>query len=380
MKELHEVIARKVGVSRSTVEKILNRARRDGLVREELHLDNARAPHTAEGHLAALLKCALEPFGVRHLCVVTSPPEDARLTAPAFVAWMRLQLAEALANYLATECQNLQPGCHLCLGGGPTMRDFALTCMPRVANVVLRPWWIRGYWRPVATPDPSVVVELLHARLTEHNKPASALCPQILPGIVPERTRTRPEIGLVFGQEADVPAVCISAIGGGSRSRRGRFVQLYAETLLYNRRSSTSSPLMREDMFDPIPERVLEEATHKLQELDIISTIGLQALDASGEVVPIAGFDSTYISVDLRTLAAWCANDQTDSILVVHDSQRADSVHAALRGRYFTTLIIDTALAIKLLQKLQPQQDLPKPFRYLNPVDPSETKTPARPE
>jgi DNA-binding transcriptional regulator LsrR (DeoR family) len=362
------VIAAEIGISRSKAQNLLRYARKNELIETTILLQG-----DPMDELKLRVKAEWKEYGVESVIVLAGPADDTNLNTPQYRTALRRGLGALAAKYVAS--LELQPGAHIAIGGGRTCTAFAQRYSPPMRQLIVRPLAVGGRWCPIVHVDSAAVVQIILSRLGyPPGRGTSVLCPEMPPGRELDY-RSRPEVQAVFGVHAPRPSVTLCSIGRrhyqpsersdgfGPHPDTSAYVQLYATTGYYlslfpkwkrARRQLEKKPLQ---VYIPLPDLVYADANKDLEKRKIIADVCRHGINEVGDIVPTF-LEEASLAISPRQLRSW-REIGTDTVVAVGGSDLAPALRAAIRGRYFRTLIIDTAMAIQLI----PRERRPEPFR-----------------
>jgi hypothetical protein len=201
-------------------------------------------------------------------------------------------------------------------------------------------------------------IALQHSRDPLNWKPDAirVLCPEAPPGLV-DLVRERPEIQAIFGKNATRPAATICTVGRTKYREAGQvygphegtstYVRMVANALLFQR-LTRDNKLSKEDVYNPIKDEVYRDAYDQLHRAGIIGDICAHGIKVDGEIVE--GFwERTSLAVHPERLLRWRLKG-TKTIAAVGGSGMAPTLKAGLKARLFSTLVVDVALGLQLLE------------------------------
>lgn len=346
-------IARDLGIGKSKVYSLIEIIKAENLVSYQVHDSIAESHHA----LAPVLGNHLRRYGVRRVEILPGPPDDQHWSSPAQRQILWSLLGERTARLL--EATPLSDGDHVCIGGGRIMTHFALSFRSTSTPLVFRPLTAGGTWRATGRVDATSVLHLLNLR----HSFASAGSMVLRPSLPPQADAADPIARLLFSEEHR-PAVTLCGLGR-RRYRPSTTPHVHPETSSYVRLYASAldsakphrhSPTMT-DLHTPLGDRACAQANLELEEKGIIGQICRHGFNTSGIVVP-SRLEQISYTVTPQTLAQWRHNG-TETILATGGGDRASALHSVLIGKHFSTLVIDTALAVQLL----PRDLRPKAYR-----------------
>jgi DNA-binding transcriptional regulator LsrR (DeoR family) len=284
-------IAAELGLSRFKVARLLDDARASGIVRIELD---------SSGRIDLDLSVRLrEAFGLTHSVVVDGPEDDDAL--------LRAALGRA-AGELVTEI--VEPGDVLGLA-------WARSLMPmRTAIGAIARCDVVQLTGALALPHDESPVELVQ---DVARRSAGQVYVYYAPMILPDAStakvlRTQPEVARAFARFGDVT----KAVVGVGAWREG---------------------------LSTVADALKEEERRQIYELGVRSELSGVQLDADGTPV-MTKLTERLIGIDAEHLHAI-----PEVIGIVYGVPKADAVHAALRGRFVTSLVTHPAMATALLER-----------------------------
>ncbi|NUR92488.1 MAG: helix-turn-helix domain-containing protein [Nonomuraea sp.] len=280
-------IAKRLGVSRATVSRLLTEARRQGIVEIRVH----RPAALAEGPLAAQVAEALR---IRRVFLVP------KVSGPALGPWLAPGVARALA------AAELEPGDVILVSSGSTVYECAREGLGRYPGVTIAPA-VGGQEEPQPWFQTNETTRILAERL---GGVPSYLYAPALPG---------PEL---FSSLQHEPSV-----------RRVMDLWAHAKCALVG---VGSAPLMRQVM----PAFVPREAPSLRR---AVGDVCSRYYDSDGAPVEYPGSERLVATglEELRRIPT--------SIAVAVGAEKVPSIIAAARGGYFNQLVTDAATAETLL-------------------------------
>jgi DNA-binding transcriptional regulator LsrR (DeoR family) len=282
-------IAEELHISRFRVARLLESARRTGLVRIEIH-----SPSTVDTDLSARLQ---EAFGLSHAVVLDVPDDN--------VADLRRHLAGAAADVL---CELTGPDDVVGLAWARSLSGIGKA----LTNFV--PCQVVQLTGALSRPDGNDVLELVRQVASAGGgQPHFFYAPMVVGDAATTRTLKRqPD---VVRAAALVPQVTIAAVGIGAW------------------RSGLSTLF---DAFEP-------DAREKAGRLGVTAEISGVFIDAAGRPVPTA-LSKRIIGISADQLAG------INTVLAIaYGDAKAEAVRAAVRGGLVSALITHASLARRLL-------------------------------
>lgn len=285
-------IAKRLGVSRATVSRLLTEARRQGIVEIRVH----RPATLEEGPLAAQVADALR---IQRVFLVP------KVSGPALGPWLAPGLARALAAV------GLEAGDVVLVSSGSTVYECAREGLGRFPGVTIAPA-VGGQEEPQPWFQTNETTRILAERL---GGVPSYLYAPALPG---------PEL---FSSLQHEPSV-----------RRVMDLWAHAKCAIVG---VGSAPLMRQ----VVPAFVPREAPSLRQ---AVGDVCSRFYDRNGDPVEYPGSERLVATglEELRRIPA--------SIAVAVGGEKINSIIAAARGGYFNQLVTDTTTAESLLAAARP--------------------------
>lgn len=358
-------------LSRSKAHELLRLAKSEELIKTFVDF----VPDPQE-QLAVRVQSRWAEVGVRKVLIMPSPAKDHDLDTSSYRAYIRSAIGTFAARYVSG--LTIPENAHVCIDGGRAMLSLVHHLKPKHARFVVRPLSICGRWRDITHLDAVAVIQNLHARFREQG--ITVVCPDALPGDV-SRKWNRPEIRAVFGEEAPQPFLMVTPLGRrryvpNDMERTSTYVKMVAHDLVYRRHFAEKEKkhLGAEDLrliYGPLTDEHYAAADEYLKRKRVVAEISRCAMNSLGQSVDTFLEHSTF-SIKLDRMRAW-RDAGTESILVVSGSRLTAATKAALLGGYVSTLIIDTALAVQLLDPSE------RPELYQKITEPKEDES-ARPE
>jgi DNA-binding transcriptional regulator LsrR (DeoR family) len=284
-------IAAELGLSRFKVARLLDRARADGVVRIELH-----SPGQIDLDSSVRLGAA---YDLRHCVVIDGPEDDEEL--------LRRSLGRAAAELLT---EIVEPDDVLGLSWARSLMAMraSLTRLARCDVVQLT--------GALSLPKDESPIELV--RDVARSSTGQAFfyyAPMILPDAATARVlRTQPEVARALSRFPDVT----KAVVGVGAWRAGQ---------------------------STVADALNEQERRELYELGVRSELSGVQLDADGNPL------TTSLSERLIGIDAEQLQKVPEIIGLVYGVQKADAVHAALKGGFLTSVVTHTAMARELVAK-----------------------------
>ena len=297
--QTQQAIADRLRVSRPTVSRMIQEARKRGIVQITIaHVDGLSAE--LEGELE-------ETFGLREAVVADVGPDTSE-------AELRTQLGAAAADFLN---RMLEPGAVVGLTWGGTLREMVKAVAPRRTDGVTIVQTLGGVGPPLAEAHAADLPRRLAGSLGADLRLIQA------PGIV-----ASPDVRQVLASDPQIRST-LDALGSLSIA----FVGIGA---------LDTNPVLGEGELASevdLPEGLMEE----LAALGAVGDMALRFFDAEGAPVRTS-LDDRIIGVDLETLA------EVDCVVgVAGGAAKVAVIRAALRGGLLDVLVTDDHTARALL-------------------------------
>jgi len=350
-------VAGALRISRNSAHLLLREARLQGIVRTTVLL---RRP--AGDTLTDRVREYLADFGVRRVLVLSTLADDRLSHSVEYHRSVQRALGALAAEFLARDGA-LEPNDHVCVTGGSALMSFAEHFIPPVSNLFFRPLASLARWRPLSHTDASAVLQYLYTRSladsTTRKQHIQVFCPETPSPFTPgNSTRRTPELDAVFGPRSPQPKAVIAVAGRrryfpsksklGPHAKTSPFVRIIAETGHY---ISAREKLTAEAIFSSLADRVYRAANAGLFAEGIVGSFGLHALSRDGKA-KASVLSGASCNVALETLRRWQAGGSTN-LLICGGSRFLHVFEAALRSQCFNSCVIDTALAVQLLDRDQ---------------------------
>ncbi len=358
-------VAKQLGLSRTKAHDLLKGAKRQGMVETSVTLRPG-----PQHELAQRIRAHWRSHGLEEVRIVPSAARDSDLVASAdYRDFIRRYVGLAVADFVGD--LGLQENDHVAVSGGRLVLEFAKYFRPSVAPVIFRPLVVGGPWRLIETADASVALQVLHARLGHSpGRRVYVVCPGLPAGGATADVRSRPEIRAIF-DEAPAPAATISVISRRTykepesgqaepHEEVSAFVRLVGAYQYYSstkgRKALEAEP---ELIYKPLELATYHDANKTLQQAGVVGVVNWHGIDGGGNLVLEELADKIGLTVSPKRLREWRESDGTHTIGVASTTKRAPAVRAALRGRFFHTLICDLALGVQLV----PRDERPEEYR-----------------
>lgn len=246
----------------------------------------------------------------------------------------------------------LADGDRVALGEGRGMLAFAERFRAKEKLLLLRPLVYSTRWRVGGYADAlSVAQTIIHRHADEFAARPQSIRLEgtsipYLPGNIEPAINCKLAL-CEIGEIGDMPK-----FKGQDAINPNNYLELVADRLMRERLSDLPEERYMEGLAGPTPTDY-KAAMRKVKEGNAVGEICRNAIDPDGEEVPglVDEVDEIERSaMSLSSIEMWRDYGDAQTIVLGVGRDRAPALRAAIRGRYFTTAIIDHALAEELLR------------------------------
>lgn len=325
--------------------------------------------------LVRLVSEVLAPYGIRDLVVLPNYVRDEKIDSPEYEAFLRRSLGHRAAQYVSAflEREPVNGDVHVVTSGGRTLVDMASkTAFPPTPNgrIVLRPLAAaRGQWRAQGHADANGVIQTLYVQATGGVEYGRTKVGIIFPEVPEKKVKgigtTKQDsfqgnrlLERVFGETSPQPRLVVSTVGlrHYEKVKKGELAPHWNTSWLV--RSVGETLFVAENKVDPadivyehLPDKTYERANDLLEKAHTIGAVARHGICPDGTVAKTQYLDNRFVGVNPTTLQAWAKSTTTSSVLVSGGSKFTPAVGAAISGRYFNAVILDSAVALRLIPK-----------------------------